>query len=217
MIVEATVTPDQLDAYFGEHGDELELLFGFLVNQGLVLALAWQRAEPLARMLGRLPPTPAVSQFVNFIRNQDELSLDKLSDAERDEVFATFAPEPDMRIYGRGIRRRLAPMLDGDQGRLELAYSLLFSLPGTPVLLYGEEIGMGEDLAVPGRGSVRTAMQWAPEPNGGFSSPDTDPATFRAPLVEHGRFGYRRGEGARHATARPPPLHRVRGRIATPR
>ena len=192
LLGEANVTPDQLDAYFGEHGDELELLFGFLVNQGLVLALARQRAEPLARMLQRLPPAPAISQFVNFIRNQDELSLDKLNDAERDEVFAAFAPEPDMRIYGRGIRRRLAPMLDADKRRLELAYSLLFSLPGTPVLLYGEEIGMAEDLAVPGRGSVRTAMQWAPERNGGFSSPDTDPATFRAPLIEHGPFGYRR-------------------------
>src|ERR671930_650047 len=97
-----------------------------------------------------------------------------------------------MRIYGRGIRRRLASMLNGDQRRLELAYSLLFSLPGTPALLYGEEIGMGEDLAAPGRGSVRTAMQWSPERNAGFTAPGADPATFRAPLVDHGPFGYRR-------------------------
>jgi maltose alpha-D-glucosyltransferase / alpha-amylase len=192
LLGEANVTADQLDAYFGEHGDELELLFGFLVNQGLVLALARQRAEPLARMLEQLPATPAISQFVNFARNQDELSLDKLSDAERNEVFAAFAPDPGMRIYGRGIRRRLASMLNGDQPRLELAYSLMFTLPGTPALLYGEEIGMGDDLAVPGRGSVRTVMQWTPEPNAGFSSPATDPASFHAPLVADGPSGYQR-------------------------
>jgi maltose alpha-D-glucosyltransferase/alpha-amylase len=215
LLGEANVTQDQLDAYFGEHGDELELLFGFLVNQGLVLALARQRAEPLVRVLERLPPIPAISQFVNFVRNQDELSLDKLSDAERDEVFAACAPDPDMRIYGRGIRRRLSSMLGGDQRRLELAYSLLFSLPGTPALLYGEEIGMGEDLAVPGRGSVRTAMQWTPERNAGFSSAGTDPATFRAPLVDHGPFGYQRVNVAAQRRDDQSLLNRVERMIRT--
>src|SRR4029453_15795465 len=125
-------------------------------------------------------------------KTQDELTLDKLSEAERAEVFAAFAPEERMRIYGRGIRRRLPSMLGGDQRRVELAYSLLFTLPGTPALLYGEEIGLGDDLSVPGRGSVRVAMQWNPDRNAGFSSPDADPSSFRAPLVADGPFGYRR-------------------------
>ena len=94
------------------------------------------------------------------MRNHDELTLDKLTDAERDEVFAAFGPDPEMQLYGRGLRRRLPPMLDGDPRRIRMVYSLLFSLPGTPVLFYGEEIGMGENLDIDGRLAVRTPMQW---------------------------------------------------------
>ena len=121
------------------------------------------------------------------MKNHDELSLDKLSDGEREEVFAALAPDEDMRIYGRGIRRRVPPMLGGDRRRLELVYSLLFALPGTPVLLYGEELGMGDDLAVEGRGSVRVAMQWSDGAGCGFTS-----ARPRVPVVTGGEFGCRR-------------------------
>ena len=106
------------------------------------------------------------------MRNHDELTLDKLTDSERQEVFAAFGPEPEMQLYGRGLRRRLPPMLDGDPRRVRMVYSLLFSLPGTPVLFYGEEIGMAENLAIEGRYSVRAPMQWSSEPAGGFTTGD---------------------------------------------
>ena len=110
------------------------------------------------------------------MRNHDELTLDKLSDEERAEVFAAFGPEERMQVYGRGLRRRLPPMLDGDPRRIRMVYSLLFSLPGTPVLFYGEEIGMGEDLDAEGRLAVRTPMQWTSGRNGGFSDRRPPPA-----------------------------------------
>jgi maltose alpha-D-glucosyltransferase/alpha-amylase len=94
------------------------------------------------------------------VRNHDELTLDKLTDAQRQEVFAAFGPDEDMQLYGRGLRRRLPPMLGGDQRRIRMVYSLLFALPGTPVLFYGEEVGMAEDLSLPGRFAVRSDMDW---------------------------------------------------------
>jgi hypothetical protein len=121
-----------------------------------------------------------------FVRNHDELTLDKLSDGEREEVFAAFGPEKNMQVYGRGLRRRLPPMLDGDMGRIRMVYSLMFSLPGTPVLYYGEEIGMGEDLRQKSRAAVRTPMQWSSQKNGGFS--DAKSSDLVAPLVR-GDFG----------------------------
>ena len=120
------------------------------------------------------------------MRNHDELTLDKLTEAQRQEVFDAFGPDKDMQLYGRGLRRRLPPMLDGDQRRIRLVYSLLFALPGTPVLFYGEEIGLGENLKVEGRLAVRVPMQWTAEPGGGFST--ADPSTFPEPLAE-GAFG----------------------------
>ncbi len=109
-------------------------------------------------------------QWATFLRNHDELTLDKLGDAERQEVFAAFGPEPEMQLYDRGLKRRLPTMLGGDPRRIRMAYSLMFSLPGTPTLYYGEEIGMGEDLEADGRMAVRTPMQWSAGRNGGFST-----------------------------------------------
>jgi glycosidase len=126
------------------------------------------------------------NQWATFVRNHDELTLDKLTDEERAEVFAAFGPEERMQLYGRGLRRRLPSMLGGDPRRIRMVYSLLFSLPGTPVLFYGEEIGMGEDLDAPGRLAVRTPMQWTSGPNGGFSS--ADPGELCRPVVAGG-FG----------------------------
>ena len=164
----------QLD-YFGREGDpaELTMQFDFEAMQRLYLSLAREDARPLAETLARRPEIAPESQWANFVRNHDELTLDKLSESERQEVFDAFAPEEWMRVFGRGIVRRLPPMLEGDPRRIRMVYSLLFSLPGTPVLFYGEEIGMGENREQAGRQSVRTPMQWDDQSNGGFSrAPD---------------------------------------------
>jgi len=177
---------DQKRFFGGQDGDELTMQFDFIGMQNLYLALARKDARPLARALRRRPAVSLESQWATFVRNHDELTLDKLSDPEREEVFAAFGPDPTMQLYGRGLRRRLPPMLDGDPRRIRMVYSLLFSLPGTPVLFYGEEIGMGENLHIEGRLAVRTPMQWTGQRNGGFSN--AAPARLRRPLTE-GSFG----------------------------
>ena len=159
LMGEANVAMDDIESFFEDHGDALHLQLGFLINQRVWLALARGDATPLEDLIRRLPVPPRDAGWGMFLRNHDELTLDKLEPAERDEVFAAFAPQEDMRIYGHGIRRRAASMLGGDGPRLRMAWSLLFSLPGTPVMLYGDEIGMVEDLAREGRMSVRTPMQ----------------------------------------------------------
>jgi len=161
---------DQRKFFGGSDGDELSLQFDFIGMQAIYLAMARGDARPLAKALEARPTLDPASQWANFLRNHDELTLDKLSDDERQEVFEAFGPEPDMQLFDRGLRRRLPPMLGGDLRRIKLAYSLMFSLPGTPVLFYGEEIGMGENLDIPGRLSVRTPMQWSADENGGFSA-----------------------------------------------
>lgn len=176
---------EQLE-YFGENGDELTMMFDFMAMQNLYLSLARQDARPLARVLSQRPAIPPDCQWAMFVRNHDELTLDKLSEDERAEVFQAFAPNEDMRLYGRGIRRRLPTMLDGDRDRIRMAYSLLFSLPGTPTLFYGEEIGMGENLDEPNRSAVRTPMQWTGGRNAGF--PYADPSELVAQPPD-GPFG----------------------------
>ncbi|MFP5334863.1 MAG: alpha-amylase family protein [Actinomycetes bacterium] len=171
LLGEVNLTYDEQVTYFGgEDGDELTMQFDFVGMQSLYLSLARGDAGPLATALTRRPTVSPDAQWANFVRNHDELTLDKLSDDERQEVFAAFGPEERMQIYGRGLKRRLPTMLDGDPRRLKMVYSLLFSLPGTPVLYYGEEIGMGEDLDAPGRLAVRTPMQWTSDAGGGFST-----------------------------------------------
>jgi maltose alpha-D-glucosyltransferase/alpha-amylase len=187
LLGEVNLPPKQLARYFGDQpGDEIQLLFNFPVMQRLYLALSRGEARPLAKALGTLPVPPREGQWAMFVRNHDELTLDQLSDAEREEVFAAFGPGEDMQLFGRGLRRRLPPMLDGDQQRMRLVYSLLFSLPGTPVLFYGEEIGMGENLAIPGRLAVRAPMQWSDGPTAGFST--GRPSRLLRPVTP-GRFG----------------------------
>lgn len=160
----------QLDYFGGAEGSELTMQFDFLGMQALFLSLARRDPAPLIRSLRHRPAIAVESQWANFVRNHDELTLDKLTEKQRDEVFEAFAPDPAERIYGRGITRRLPTMLEGDPRRIRMVYSLLFSLPGTPVLFYGEEIGMGENGADTSRSSVRTPMQWSAGPNGGFST-----------------------------------------------
>ncbi len=172
--------------FYGDGAPELTMCFDFVGMQQMYLSLARGDAEPLAETLRTRPLPPGDGQWATFVRNHDELTLDKLTDSQRQEVFAAFGPEEEHQVYGRGLRRRLPPMLGGDARRVRTVYSLLFSLPGTPVLFYGEEIGMGEDLRAEGRLAVRTVMQWEPGPGGGFSS--ADPSDFPAPLTE-GAYG----------------------------
>jgi trehalose synthase len=187
LLGEVNLAPPQQREFFGdEDGDELQVVLSFTVNQAMFLALAREDATPLARALQALPPIPEDCQWANFVRNHDELTLDKLSEAERQEVFAAFGPAKELQLYGRGLRRRLPTMVGGDERRIRLMYSLAFSLPGTPVLFYGEEIGMAENLAIEGRYSVRAPMQWSAEPHAGFTTAD-EPCR---PLVEDGPFGY---------------------------
>jgi trehalose synthase len=187
LLGEVNLEPEQLIDFFGgDDADEVQLLFNFPLMQAIWLSLARQDAGPIARALDETIAMSEDCQYANFVRNHDELTLDKLSEEERQEVFDAFGPDPDMQLFGRGLRRRLPSMLDGDQQRIRMAYSLLFALPGTPVLFYGEEIGMGENLAIDGRMSVRSPMQWTDEENGGFSK--ARPSRLRRRVTE-GRFG----------------------------
>ena len=174
--------PQQKTFFGGADGDGLNMQFDFAAMQALYLALAREDARPLEGALRRRPSLDVTSQWANFVRNHDELTLDQLSDKERQEVFDAFGPDPDMQLYGRGLRRRLPSMLGGDERRLRLVYSLMFSLPGTPVLFYGEEIGMAENLAVPGRLAVRTPMQWGNDSTGGFT--DAPPRKLTRPFPD---------------------------------
>ena len=164
------------------------MLFDFVGMQAMYLALARGEAEPLRTALEQAPEIPPDCQWGRFVRNHDELTLDKLSDEERQEVFAAFGPDESLQLFGRGLRRRLPPMLDGNSQAIRMVYSLAFSLPGTPVLFYGEEIGMSENLEIEGRLSVRSPMQWSDEPHGGFSKVAVPEALCR-PLVDDDRYG----------------------------
>jgi len=185
LLGEVNLPPkDQLKFFGGPDGDELTMQFDFITMQRLYLSLAREDATPVIEALLNRPETATAAQWATFVRNHDELTLDKLSDSERQEVFAAFGPEPQMQIYGRGLVRRLPPMLDGDPRRIRMVYSLLFSLPGTPVLFYGEEIGMGENLEAEGRNAVRTPMQWTAGKNAGFSQ--ARKSRLAAPVVTGG-------------------------------
>lgn len=186
VIAEANVLPDTDLEYFGKAGERLQMMFNFQVNQVLFYALASGDSRPLVRALKKTRPRPSTAQWGQFLRNHDELDLGRLTNEQRQTIFDTFGPEQDMQLYARGIRRRLAPMLQGDRRRLELAYSLMMTLPGTPVLRYGDEIGMGDDLSLPERQCARTPMQWSTETHGGFTGGDKSILT----VITGGAYGY---------------------------
>jgi maltose alpha-D-glucosyltransferase/alpha-amylase len=187
LLGEVDVPVDSYADYFGT-GDRLSMLIDFWTNNHTFLALASEQAEPLERALRERPAPPPHGQYATFLRDHDELDLERLSQSERDHVLDRFAPEDEMRAYDRGIRRRLAPMLEGDTRRVAMAHALLMSLPGAPVLLYGDEIGMGEDLSRPERKAVRTVMQWTTGTNAGFSLADEE--RLAAPAIREGPFAY---------------------------
>ena len=187
LLAEANVPPDESMQYFGDKGDRLQMMLNFWVNQRLFYSLASGDALPLRRALLDTYERPPASQWGVFLRAHDELDLGRLTKRQRARVFEAFAPERRMLLYDRGIRRRLAPMLGNDRRRIELANSLLFTLPGTPIIRYGDEIGMGDDLDLPERYSVRTPMQWSSQRHGGFT---TARRPIR-PVIDDPVFGYR--------------------------
>lgn len=186
LLAEANVTPRVNAHYFGRHGERLQMMFNFHVNQHLFYALATGDVRPLVKAIADTRPLPATAQWALHLRNHDELDLGRLTAHQRERVFAAFGPERDMQLYHRGIRRRLAPMFNGDRRLIELANSLLFTLPGTPVVRYGDEIGMGDDLSLPERDCARTPMQWSSEPHGGFT---TSEMPLR-PVISGGEYGF---------------------------
>lgn len=186
ILAEANVLPNNDLKYFGDEGERLQMMFNFEVNQHLFLAMASCDSRSLARALEATKPRPATAQWAHFLRNHDELDLGRLTESQRKRVFHAFGPAPEMQLYNRGIRRRLAPMLDGHRHRLELAYSLMMTLPGTPVLRYGDEIGMGDNLQLPERQCARTPMQWSTEANAGFTK-SNKPCM---PVISEGQYGF---------------------------
>jgi len=170
MLAEANVPPGQSMQYFGEQGDRLQMMLNFWVNQRMFYTLATGDTAPLKEALVATYERPYAAQWGVFLRTHDELDLGRLTGLQRARVFEAFAPEKRMQLYNRGIRRRLAPMLNNDRRRIELANSLMFTLPGTPVIRYGDEIGMGDDLRLPERYAARTPMQWSSHRHGGFTA-----------------------------------------------
>lgn len=188
LLGEANVPPADNSKYFGSKGDGLQMMFNFYANQYLFYALATGKTALLKKALTETRPQSEVSQWAYFLRNHDEIDLGRLTDAQRKEVYQAFGPDTSMQLYDRGIRRRLSPMFNNNRQMLDMAYSLLFSLPGTPVIRYGDEIGMGDDLRLQERLAVRTPMQWSDAANAGFTSAAMP---FR-PVISNDTFGYRK-------------------------
>jgi maltose alpha-D-glucosyltransferase/alpha-amylase len=186
FLAEANQWPEDLSSYFGE-GDECHMCFHFPLMPRLFMSVADEDRYPIHDILRQTPPIPEGCQWAVFLRNHDELTLEMVSDRERERMNAVYAIEPRMRLNA-GIRRRLAPLLENDRRRIELLNGLLMSMPGTPVIYYGDEIGMGDNLFLKDRDGVRTPMQWSPDRNGGFSS--AEPVRLYAPVVTDPTYGY---------------------------
>jgi maltose alpha-D-glucosyltransferase/alpha-amylase len=186
LIAEANQWPADVRPYFGE-GDECHMAFHFPLMPRMFMAIRQEDRHPITEILRQTPDIPDNCQWGLFLRNHDELTLEMVTDEERDYMYQTYAANPRMRI-NVGIRRRLAPLVENSRRRIELLNSLLFSLPGTPVIYYGDEIGMGDNIYLGDRNGVRTPMQWTGDRNGGFSR--TDPARLFAPLVMDPVYGY---------------------------
>jgi maltose alpha-D-glucosyltransferase/alpha-amylase len=188
LLSEANQWPEDVSPYLGD-GDEFHMNFHFPLMPRIFLALARADRGPILEILERTPAIPDVCQWGTFLRCHDELTLEMVTTEERQFMWDFYAPEPRMRL-NLGIRRRLAPLLENDRARIELANSLLFTLPGSPVIYYGDEIGMGDDIWLEDRDGVRTPMQWSAAPNAGFSTADA--ADLYCPVINDEVYGYRR-------------------------
>lgn len=189
LLAEANQWPEDVVAYFGEPevGDECHMAFHFPLMPRIFMAVRRQSRFPVTEILAHTPDIPSSAQWGIFLRNHDELTLEMVTDEERDYMYAEYAKDPRMKA-NIGIRRRLAPLLDGDHNQLELFSALLLSLPGSPVLYYGDEIGMGDNIWLGDRDAVRTPMQWSPDRNAGFSR--CDPGRLYLPVIMDPQYGY---------------------------
>jgi maltose alpha-D-glucosyltransferase/alpha-amylase len=186
LLAEANQWPEDVSAYFGE-GDECHMAYHFPLMPRIYMAIAQEDRFPITDILRQTPDIPANCQWALFLRNHDELTLEMVTDAERDYLWSTYATDPRARI-SVGIRRRLASLMDNDRRKIELMNSLLMSFPGTPIIYYGDEIGMGDNIYLGDRNGVRTPMQWTPDRNGGFSR--CDPARLYLPMIMDPVYGY---------------------------
>jgi maltose alpha-D-glucosyltransferase/alpha-amylase len=186
LLAEANQWPEDVQEYFGR-GDECQMAYHFPLMPRIYMAIAQEDRFPITDILRQTPDIPANCQWALFLRNHDELTLEMVTDVERDYLWSTYANDPRARI-NVGIRRRLAPLMDNDRRKIELMDSLLLSFPGTPIIYYGDEIGMGDNIYLGDRNGVRTPMQWTPDRNGGFSR--ADPARLYAPTIMDPVYGY---------------------------
>lgn len=186
LLAEANQWPEDVQEYFGR-GDECHMAYHFPLMPRIYMAIAQEDRFPITDILRQTPDIPATCQWALFLRNHDELTLEMVTDVERDYLWTTYANDPRARI-NVGIRRRLAPLMDNDRRKIELMNSLLLSFPGTPIIYYGDEIGMGDNIYLGDRNGVRTPMQWSPDRNGGFSR--ADPARLYAPPIMDPVYGY---------------------------
>ncbi len=186
LLAEANMWPEQVRPYFGD-ADEFHMAFHFPIMPRMFMALRLEDRKPLLDIIERTPSIPEACQWGIFLRNHDELTLEMVTDLERDFMYDEYANDPVARI-NLGIRRRLAPLLEGDRRRIELMNSMLMSLPGSPFIYYGDEIGMGDNVFLRDRNGVRTPMQWSGGWNGGFST--ADPERLWLPMVSNAVYGY---------------------------
>jgi len=190
LLAEANQWPADVVEYFGDErtgGDECHMAFHFPLMPRIFMAVRREQRYPISEIMGQTPAIPTSCQWGIFLRNHDELTLEMVTDDERDYMYAEYAKDPRMKA-NIGIRRRLAPLLDNDRNQLELFTALLLSLPGSPVMYYGDEIGMGDNIWLGDRDGVRTPMQWTPDRNAGFST--CDPQRLYLPLNMDPIYGY---------------------------
>ena len=186
LLAEANQWPEDVQAYFGD-GDECHMAYHFPLMPRIYMAIAQEDRFPITDIMRQTPEIPANCQWAMFLRNHDELTLEMVTDSERDYLWSTYAADPRARL-NLGIRRRLAPLMDNDRRKIELMKSILMSMPGTPIIYYGDEIGMGDNIYLGDRNGVRTPMQWTPDRNGGFSR--ADPAQLYLPPIMDPVYGY---------------------------
>ncbi len=212
LLAEANQWPQDVVEYFGDGSDEFHMGFHFPVMPRLYMAVAKADRTPVVDILRRTPPIPEACQWCTFLRNHDELTLEMVTEEERQWMWNFYAPEPRMRL-NLGIRRRLAPLLDNDRRKIELMNSMLFTLPGAPIIYYGDEIGMGDNIWLPDRNGVRTPMQWTDGPNAGFSSASAD--KLYAPVICDETYGYEKVNVENQRADRQSLFQTVRHMIAT--
>src|SRR5579884_344992 len=186
LLAEANQWPEDVQAYFGD-GDECHMAYHFPLMPRIYMAIAQEDRLPITDIMRQTPEIPPNCQWAMFLRNHDELTLEMVTDVERDYLWSTYASDPRARV-NLGIRRRLAPLMDNDRRKIELMNSILMSMPGTPIIYYGDEIGMGDNIYLGDRNGVRTPMQWTPDRNGGFSR--ADPAQLYLPCIMDPVYGF---------------------------